>query len=210
MNSEGESPVVNVTHTMGPAGPAVEHTARYELAHLRSSWWWFLALGILLVVCGTLAIIFPVVTVATSLLSVIVIAVVLMIAGAAMIVGAFWAGKWSGFLVQLLVGLLYLGAGFVVTERPVRSLLVITLFLAVSFMVMGAFRALAALTIRYPQWGWSVLNGVITLILGVIIYRHLRQDAFWVIGLLVGIEMLFNGLSWIMLSTAIRRIPKPA
>jgi uncharacterized membrane protein HdeD (DUF308 family) len=133
-----------------------------------------------------------------------------MVGGVATIVGAFWAGKWSGVLVQLLVGVLYVAAGFVVSERPLISILMLTLFLAVSFIVMGTFRALAALMIRFPQWGWALLNGVITLLAGVVIYRQLPLDALWVIGLLVGLEMLFNGWTWIMLACEVHRLHKEA
>jgi len=191
------------TRDVGPAGPVLVH----ELRHLRSSWWWFLLLGILLVVCGTIAVVFPAVT---SVAAIQVLAVVLLVAGVATIVGAFWAGRWSGFLVQLLVGILYLAAGFVVSERPVISMLVLTMFLAVSFIVLGTFRALAALMIRFPQWGWALLNGAITMLVGIIIYRQLPIDALWVVGLLVGVEMLFNGWTWIMLSTEIHYLPKEA
>jgi uncharacterized membrane protein HdeD (DUF308 family) len=180
----------------------------HELQHLRSSWCWFLVLGILLVVCGTMALVCPVLS---SLLAVSVLAVLLMVAGVATIVSSFWAGKWGGFLVQLLVGILYLAAGCAITERPLASTVVLTLFIAVSFIVVGAFRALAALVIRFPQWGWALLNGAITFLVGIVIYRQvgrLPAKALWVVGLLVGIELLFNGWTWIMLSMEIRRIPK--
>ena len=191
--------------SVGPAVAAAE--LKHELHHLRASWWWFLLLGVLLAICGTIAIIFPVLT---SVAAITVLAVVLMVAGVATIVGAFWAGRWSGVLVQLLVGVLYVAAGFVVSEKPLISILMLTIFLAVSFIVMGAFRALAALMIRFPQWGWALLNGVITLLAGVIIYRQLPLDALWVVGLLVGLEMLFNGWTWIMLACELHRLPKEA
>ena len=101
-------------------------------------WWWFLLLGVLLVVCGTTAFVFPAVG---SAVAIDVLSILLLIAGAATFIGAFWAGKWSGMLLQLLVGLLYIAAGFVITERPVQALVTITIFLAVSFIVMGAFHA---------------------------------------------------------------------
>ena len=103
-----------------------------------------------------------------------------------------------------------MAAGFVVSERPVISILVLTMFLAVSFIVLGAFRASAALMIRFPQWGWALLNGAITMLAGIIIYRQPPIDALWVVGLLVGLEMLFNGWTWIMLSTEIHNLPKEA
>ena len=185
--------------------PVAEATLKHELGHLRSSWCWIFCLGILLLLCGTTAIVYPVLS---SLAAISVLGVVLIIGGIATIVGAFWAGKWSGFLVQLLVGILYVGAGFVVTDRPLISVLLLTVFVAVSFIVMGTFRALAAMLIRFPQWGWALLNGVITLLAGIVIYRQLPFDALWVVGLLVGLEMLFNGWTWIMLSLALRRIPR--
>src|SRR5262245_48253727 len=183
---------------------------RQEFRHLRASWWWFLLLGILLAVCGTAALIFPALTVLTSFAVVVILGVALMIAGLATIIASFWAGKWSGLLVQLLVGILYLVAGFSMTESPGKSAAILTLFLASLFIVAGAFRTVAALVVRFPHWGWALLNGVVTLLCGLIIYRHFPEAALWVIGVLVGLEMLFHGWMWIMLSLAIRSIPDEA
>jgi len=138
----------------------------------------------------------------------IVLGALLMVGGLASIVSAFWIGNWSGFLVQLLVGILYLACGFVMTEKPVISAVAMTIFIAISFIVLGAFRSVSALMLRFPQWGWALLNGVITLLAGIIIYRQLPFDALWVIGLLVGLEMLFNGWTWIMLALALRTLPR--
>lgn len=183
---------------------------QHELEHLRSQWLWLMLLGCLLVTCGTAAVVFPAVMEATSIFATLVLGVGLMLSGVATIVGSFWAGRWSGFLVQLLVGLVYLAAGFVVSDHPVISTVMMTLFISVTFIVLGAFRAIGALLVRFPQWGWALLNGVITLLAGIVIYRHLPEDALWVIGLLVGLEMLFNGWTWIMLSLAVRNISKLA
>src|SRR5262245_64374121 len=84
---------------------------RQEFRHLRASWWWFLLLGILLTVCGSAAIVFPAITAFTSLIAVAILGVTLMISGIAIIITSFWAGRWSGLLVQLLIGILYLVAG---------------------------------------------------------------------------------------------------
>jgi uncharacterized membrane protein HdeD (DUF308 family) len=74
-------------------------------------------------------------------------------------------------------------------------------------MVLGIFRILAAMVVRFPQWGWTLLNGCVTFLVGLVIFRNLPQDVPWVIGLLVGLEMLFSGWARIMLSLVIRRIP---
>jgi len=182
----------------------------HELQHLRSHWWGYLVLGILLAVLGTAAIVSPTLTVLTTVTATIMVGVLLMVGGVATIVSAFWAGQWSGFLLQLLVGILYVACGFVITEHPAEWALVITVFIAASFVVLGIFRSVSALLLRFPQWGWALLNGVITLLAGIVIYRQLPFDAFWVIGLLVGLEMLFNGWTWIMLALAIRKIPGEA
>jgi uncharacterized membrane protein HdeD (DUF308 family) len=193
----------NETQIVSPV--TVEQVVKHELQHVRSQWCWFLFLGILLLVSGVMALTFPFVA-ATAAMS--VLSIVLLVAGVATIIGSFWTGKWSGFLVQLLMGMLYVAAGFVVSERPLVSILLVTIYVAVSFMVMGVFRILAALTIRFPQWGWTLLNGAVTFLVGLSIYRHLPLSLVWVVGFLVGVELLFSGLNWIMLSMEIRKIPK--
>lgn len=178
-----------------------------EFQHLRSEWWWLLLFGILLVLCGTVAVVFPVLT---SLSVMIVLGVTLMVAGIATIITSFWAGKWSGVLVHLLIGILYVMAGLLLTEKPIGAAMAMTMFMAAFFMVAGMFRMVAALTVRFPYWGLALLNGAITFLLGVIIYRHFSLSGIWVIGLLVGLEMLLNGWTWIMLALAVRRIPAKA
>ena len=207
MNGEHVSAPASPTELKEESLPPLGRLLRHEFHHLRSNWGWFLALGLLLVVCGTLAIAGPLFATA---IAIDFLAAVLLVAGVATIVTAFWAGRWSGLLVQLLFGVLYVVAGFVITERPLMSTLIVTIFLAVMFIIGGAFRMLAALLIRFPQWGWALLNGAVTAVLGVIIYRHLPFDALWVVGLLVGVEMLFAGWTWIMLAFVIRSLPEEA
>jgi uncharacterized membrane protein HdeD (DUF308 family) len=194
----------NVSSDQIVTAKPLETIIKHELHHVRLHWRWFLFLGILMLVGGVFALTFPLIA---SVAAIGVLAVVLQVAGLATIISAFWAGKWGGFLVHMLVGMLYLAAGFVITEQPLVSVVVATLYIAVSFMVMGLFRVLASLTIRFPQWGWALLNGAVTFIVGLAIYRHLPNSAVWVIGLLVGVELVFSGWTWIMLALDIRKIP---
>lgn len=180
---------------------------RRELGHLRSHWWWLLVLGIVLVVAGTVAVVVPAATAMTSLVAVVFFGVMLMAVGASIIAASFWTGRWSGFLVQLLVGIVYFVAGLTVAEMPGQSTVLITLLLATLFMIGGSFRAVAALVIRFPHWGWTLLNGVVTFVLGAAIYRHVGEASLWLIGTLVGVDILLHGWSWIMLAFAIRRLP---
>jgi uncharacterized membrane protein HdeD (DUF308 family) len=184
---------------------------KHELARLAKEWWCFLLVGILLVIGGTAAIAYPWFT---SIGVVIFLGAILIVSGLATIITAFWAGRWSAFMVQILIGILYMVAGFVITDAPLTSLALLTLMLAGFFVIAGGFRIVTALVEKYPQWGWSLFNGVVTLMLGLIIFRSFKQlpeqpsGVFWIIGLMVGLELLFNGWTWIMLSLAIKKLPQ--
>ena len=91
-------------------------------------------------------------------------------------------------------------------DKPLISTAALTLFIAAFFMVAGIFRVVAALAIRFPQWGWTLLNGGVTFLLGALIYRHFPESAIWVIGTLVGVDMLFNGVTWVMLALELRNL----
>ncbi|HZZ72268.1 MAG TPA: DUF308 domain-containing protein [Pirellulales bacterium] len=196
---------------MLPLSPPLAHNhAQFhaELKHLRSGWCWLLCFGILLIVCGTVAVVVPAATLRASILVMIVLGTVLMISGLATIVTGIWAGRWSGLLPQLLCGILYLVAGYMISDAPLRSAAMAAAFFAALFVLLGAFRILTSLLIRYPFWGWSLLNGIITLLCGIIIYRHFARSAIWVVGLLVGLEMIFHGWNWVMIALAIRNMPE--
>ncbi len=185
----------------------IEKQLYQEFRHVKSCWCCFFMLGVLLVLCGTAAIVVPPFTVAFSLITAMVLGVLLMVAGIVTIVSSFWVGKWSALLLHLLVGILYLVTGFIITERPGESAVLMTLFIAATFIVLGSFRIASALALRFAQWGWVLVNGTVTLLLGIVIFRHFGECALWVIGILVGVELLLNGWSWIMLSLAVRKIP---
>ena len=176
-----------------------------EIERARKYWWFCSLLGVLLVLGGTVAIVYPLFS---SLGAVMVLGIVLIISGTFTIIGAFWAGRWSALFLQLLVGILYVMAGMAIRDAPLESVALLTMFIAAFFIVAGAFRIIVSLVERFPQWGWALLNGLVTLIAGVIIYDTFPTSALWVIGLLVGLELLLNGWTWIMLSLVVRRLPE--
>ncbi len=203
-------------------GQNIAKLIKHELQHFKKEWWVFLLLGITLLICGIVAITFPFVS---SIGVIIVIGAALIVSGVSLVVSSFWSGKWSGFFLQMLVGIFYIVAGFTIFDAPLKSLVIFTLLLAAFFIVIGLLRIITSLVERFPMWGWSLFNGVITLVVGVIIYRHCRPNEIaqglsegditalgnswlWVIGLLVGIDLLFNGISWVMLALALRRLPE--
>jgi uncharacterized membrane protein HdeD (DUF308 family) len=186
-----------------PGGPPAR-AIRHELQHLRNEWWWFLVLGILLVVGGTVSLVYPFVA---SVAAVMVLGVSLMVSGVATVVTSFWAGKWGATVLQLLIGVFYVVTGFLIMDAPIASTVSLTLVMAVLFLVLGIMRCAAALVLRFPQWGWLVLSGAITALLGIVIYKNLPETALWAIGTLVGVQLLFDGWYWIMLGVSLRRLP---
>jgi uncharacterized membrane protein HdeD (DUF308 family) len=171
---------------------------------LRRSWGWYLALGIVLIVLGTTAIGS---TFVMTIASVFFFGWLLIIGGAMEVIHAFWHKRWAGFFLDLLTGILYVVAGWMMVSNPQESALLLTLVIAMFLVFEGVFRIVAALAARYPHWGWVMFNGVISLILGIMIWRQWPYSGLWVIGLFVGIEMLLNGWSLVMLSLASRNLP---
>jgi uncharacterized membrane protein HdeD (DUF308 family) len=175
-----------------------------EARALRRNWGWFVALGVALFVVGLLAISYPV---AATVTTVAVFGYLLLIGGMIEIASVVWARGWGGFFLHLLGGLLSLFVGVVLIDRPLIGAEVYTLLMAVFFVASGLFRVFAAAGQRFSGWGWTVLSGAITFLLGVMIWRQMPDSALWVIGLFVGIDLVFNGWSWVMLGLAVRSIP---
>jgi len=177
------------------------------VGELKRSWGWFLALGIALIVLGTIALGSALVM---TIASVFFFGWLMIIAGVMEAVHAFWRKRWAGFFLDLLTGILYVVVGWMMVTNPKESALLLTLIIAMFLLFEGVFRIVVALSARYPHWGWVLLNGVISLVLGLMIWRQWPYSGLWVIGLFVGIEMLFNGWSLVMLSLASRRLPEEA
>jgi uncharacterized membrane protein HdeD (DUF308 family) len=177
-----------------------------ELQRLRSYWLWFLAMGIAMVVFGTIAISWACLTTIT-VTATWLFGFLLLAGGIAEIINSFWAGRWSGMLIHLLIGVLYTVVGFMIIEQPENSALQLTLIIAIFLIISGIFRIVFALSERFTGWPWVMLNGAVTFLLGLLIYKQWPASGLWVIGLFVGIEMIFNGWSWVMLAIGVRRLP---
>jgi uncharacterized membrane protein HdeD (DUF308 family) len=136
---------------------------------------------------------------------------ILMLLGAIFqIVTALWGRTWRGFVLHLLAGALYLIAGLFMIQNPLEAALSLTFLIATCLLVGGILRVGLSAVERFEGWGWVVLNGVISVVLGVGIWRQWPLSGLWVIGLFVGIEMIFSGLSWVMLGLAVRSDRRPA
>lgn len=169
---------------------------------LSRNWGWLLALGILMIILGLLAIAAPVVaTIAVQF----ALGWILVVGGIAQGIHAFMARGWGGFLLQLLSALLYLVVGILLLVNPVGGALALTIVLAVFLIVEGAFKIILALRVRdHGGWGWLLASGLLSLVLGLLIWSEWPASGLWVIGLLVGIQLLFTGWSLLILAFAAR------
>lgn len=164
---------------------------------------WLLALGILLILLGTAAVIAPF---AFSFTIKIIIGWLLLIGGIFQIIHSFQAHRWKGILLHALAALLYLAAGIYLLAFPLRGLFTLTLFLAIFFMAEGFLKIIWSIQIRsQKQWGWLLFSGLISLLLGILIYQELPSSAAWAIGLLVGINLIFLGWSMVMMAVALKK-----
>ena len=170
---------------------------------IAEKWGWFLALGIALIVAGLAAIAFPLLgTIAVKIL----LGWLFLVGGVLMIMHAFQAPGWQGFLWELLVGILYAVAGAYLAFFPLTGLLTLAILLAVMFIIEGVFEVMQAFRVRpHEGWGFLLLSGIAALAVGVLIALGLPDSAEWALGLLVGINLLFSGWSYVFLALAGRR-----
>lgn len=174
-----------------------------ERVSLGRSWFLFLLLGLVSIFVGFVAIGS---TFVATLASVKVFGVLLLAAGIAEVIHAFMVRNFKGFALHLLGAALYLFVGLFMLEDPVRAAAVLTLLLAANFLVFGVLRILSALSLQFVGWGWVLFNGVVDLILGVLIWSEWPGSALWVIGLFVGIDLIFNGWTWVIMALGVRTV----
>lgn len=177
---------------------------RVGLETLRRRWGWYLALGVGLIALGAFAIGYSATMTAVAVM---VFGWVLIIGGALEAIHAFWRKSWGGFFLDLAIGVLYFVVGFLIVANPAATAVTLTLMISMFLIVSGIFRGVMALAVRYPNWGWMLLHGGVSLLLGVLIWQQWPLSGLWVIGLYVGIEMIFNGSSLVMLGLAARKLP---
>jgi uncharacterized membrane protein HdeD (DUF308 family) len=173
-----------------------------EASRVGHRWGWFLFVGILLLVVGAIAL---VLTPAATLGTVIVFGWLLCFTGIIECIHAFQIHKWTGFFLYLLAGVLALVVGLLVATHPVAGALACTLLFTSYFVVIGIFQMIATISLKFPGWGWSVFNAVVTFVLGILLWLAWPSSSVWFIGLAVGIAMILRGWSFVIFAFAIRR-----
>ena len=175
-----------------------------SLEVLGKRWRWLLALGLLSVLGGLFAIFVPV---AASISAAILAGWVLLVGAVAELMATFQAHTGGQRVKHGLVGLLCAIAGLYLLLFPVSGTITLTIVLVAYFFASGAVQLGAA----FAEWdeggrGWLALSGVVSIVLGILIWADLPSSAAWAIGLLLGINLLFGGWNLIFLAMAARRV----
>lgn len=166
-------------------------------------WGWFVGLGAVLILAGSMAILFPVLT---TLAANVAIGAILLAVGFMQIFQSFGTRRWDGFAWTFLSGLLYLLAGAVLAFFPLAGVLTLTVLIAALLIATGVVELVWASRMRGREgWGWMLVNGVAALLAGAVIALGLPGTALWVLGLLVGLNFALSGARFIALGLAARR-----
>jgi uncharacterized membrane protein HdeD (DUF308 family) len=172
-------------------------------AEIIHNWGWFLAFGIGLALLGILAIMRAVTATVVSMLF---FGWLLVIAAGIEIVQAIMVGKWAGLFQHWLGAVLFGVIGVLILWRPLVTAEILTLLMGAFFLVAGLFQLITPFVISLPDWGWHTLNGLITLLLGILVLAQWPLSGLWVIGLFVGIELVFYGVAWVALALDLRSL----
>jgi len=173
-----------------------------QLAPLRAKWGWIVALGAVYLIAGLIALGSVVyATVAT----VYVVGIMMIIAGVVEVVSAFQVQSWGRFIFWVLLGALYIVAGFLAFDNPLLTAVWLTLFLGAALVASGIVRVFLGFNMKAGSpWMWIVFSGLITLLLGVIILAHWPVSSLWTLGIFLGVDLVFAGAGWIGLGLGLR------
>jgi len=164
---------------------------------------WYLIQGVLLIVAGILAIIYPVVS---SAAVIILLGWLLIISGVVQGLSLIGARQVPHFWLQLISVILALLIGFLFLRDPAQGMATITLLLIVFFMIEGISKVVFALTIRpFPNWGWVLASGLVGIALALILWANLPVTALWLVGVLLGINLISVGAAIAYLAWQVRQ-----
>jgi len=165
---------------------------------------WSIGLSVLMIIAGIVAIASPT---AAGIVVNVVVAWLLVFSGCAHLVFALQTRTAGGLVWEILVGVLYIATGGYLLMNPLAGLTSLTIALGIYLFLEAILEFVLGFTFRpLPGSRWLIVDGIITLILAVLIWRNLPSSAGWVIGTLVGISMLFSGISRLLFSLAARNV----
>ena len=171
-------------------------------ASVAKNWIGFVALGAVMVLLGVIA---WVDAVAITITTRIVVGASLLVGGVFQILHSFTVREWRGFIPGLLSGVLYLVGGLLIINEPAQGAVVLTLLLAATVVVGGVARIVIALGHREIRVGGLVLaSGLVSIVVGCLLYARLPWSGLWVLGTLIAVELLVQGAGWLYFGVALR------
>ena len=163
---------------------------------------WYLIQGGVMVLAGVLALVYPI---ASSFAAVLLLGWLLIISGVVQGISLFDARKVPHFWLQLVSVGLSVIVGVLLIRHRGQGLLVLTLLLLVYFMIEGISKVIFALTIRpFPNWGWVLASGIIGILLALYLLASLPVTAIWLLGVLLGIQLICEGAALAYLAWKVR------
>jgi uncharacterized membrane protein HdeD (DUF308 family) len=186
----------------------LESIRRQLASTIHSHWKLFLAQGIVMIVLGLLAVAVP--NIATLAVEIFV-GWLFFVAGIFRAMSVWHSRQAPGFAWSMLTAVLAVALGLILILRPLAGILTLTMVLVAFFLIEGIASILVAIEHRrhLRSWGWVVFSGIVDLLLAYLIWQGWPSSASWAIGLLVGINMLFLGLSLVMTALAARLMGSP-
>ena len=176
------------------------------LEQVRKSWGWFLVFGILLTILGVACV--AKAQTATTF-SILVLGWILAFSGGLWLINSFYAFSWQGFFLYLLNAIIRGVTGYLLIRHPDAGAEGVTMLLAALFIVGGLFRGAGASVIQFPRWGWTVFSGLVSVILGVYLLTTWPSASTYFVGMVIGIDLIFDGASLVGFAGAIHSLPGP-
>ncbi len=163
--------------------------------------------GVILIIAGTMALMSPLVAGSSST---IVVGVLLVIGGIGLCILAFKAGAFGRGLLTFIVGLLMTTAGSYMATQPVIGPASLIMILVIYLVITALFELIMAFQIRPTEgWGSVLINGIVTLLLGVMLWRQFPLSGAWAVGILFGIKMIVSGWLLLFIGIAAKEETKP-
>ena len=168
------------------------------------TWKWMAALAAISIIGGVLALLNPF---GATIFAVTLAGWIFLIQGAVQVVHSFRIRDWSGFMWSLGLGVLSLIVGVVLVADPLAGSVSLTLLVAILFLVTGIAKAMFAFSLRpVGGWAWVLLSGLVSVLLGVMILANFPAAAATILGLLLGVELLSNGVLFMFVALGLRKL----
>lgn len=176
-------------------------TMKDDVQHLSHYWGWFVASGVVSLVLGFICLLH---VVEATLISVMFVGSLLFVTGVFQFAQAFSTRQWSGFFLHVLVGILYGAVGFLMLTHPDISAMSLTPLIAALAITAGLFRMASAFSLFAPHAGWMALNGLMSLLLGLYVWWTWPISSYFLLGVIVGVELLLNSVPLLQLGLQLR------